>query len=238
MISLVSLVSEANLPAVPNQGQNQVAQIDRVDSDIENIRQKFAECLDIDPSEVQVKKSEKASIADYGDMSKTGDILISCPKVKELGADRVTRDLNGFGFLEDISINGQSGHDLSALVFADSRKVGGNPIAMMMGQGGLGDLAGGDVIITSKDTEFRLVPFMARMGINTANCEDAMENYWNMIGGKAISDNDIMRAQQQLAAGLRPRLGARQMRQLPNRQRQRVPVAVPRFRDQEIDDQF
>lgn len=218
MIKLLSLVREANLPAVSNRPLATTPQVDRVESDLENIRQKFAECLDIDPSEVQIKKSEKASIQDYADMSMSGDILIACPKVKELGAEKVADQLNRFGFLEDIKINGESGHDLSALVFGETRS-----------NGGIGAAAGGDVIVTSKATEFRLVPFMARMGVNTVNCEDAMENYWNAIGGRAISDAEIMRFQQQLQAALRPRLGMRRMGAIPGRQRQ--PVAVPRFRD-------
>ena len=63
MIKLLSLIKEADLPAVPDQNLPDTApQVDRVESDVESIRQKFAECLDIDPSEIQVKKSEKASI--------------------------------------------------------------------------------------------------------------------------------------------------------------------------------
>lgn len=228
MIKLLSLIKEADLPAVPDQNlPTTTPQVDRVESDVEDIRQKFAECLDIDPSEVQVKKSEKASIEDYGDMSMSGDILIKCPAVKEIGEDRVADLLNRFGFLEDIQINGQSGRDLSALVFgANSRPAGGDMMAAMMGVGGIGDMAGGDVIITSKTTEFKLVPFMARMGVNTANCEDAMEEYWSKIGGRCISGAQIMRLQQELAAALRPRLGMRAMgalsgggRALPRRRR-------------------
>ena len=227
MIKLLSLIKEADLPAVPDQNLPDTApQVDRVESDVESIRQKFAECLDIDPSEVQVKKSEKASIEDYGDMSMSGDILIKCPAVKEIGEDQVADLLNRFGFLEDIQINGQSGRDLSALVFgANSRPAGGNTMAAMMGAGGIGDMAGGDVIITSKTTEFKLVPFMARMGVNTANCEDAMEEYWNNIGGRCISGAQIMRYQQELAAALRPRLGMRAMGALPRGGR-----ALPRRR--------
>lgn len=211
------LETEDNLPA-------EVPQVDRVESDVENIRQKFAECLDIDPSEVQVKKSEKASIEDYGNMAMSGDILISCPAVKRIGAEKVADLLNRFGFLEDIQINGESGQDLSALVFGSSRPNGGggNPLGLMFGMNGVGDIAGGDVIITSKITEFRLVPFMARMGVNTANCEDAMEEYWRAIGGRAISDDEIMRYYQELAAALRPRLGMRRMGALPGR-RQALP---------------
>ena len=233
MISLVSLIKEADLPAVPDQNlPAQTPQVDRVESDVENIKNVLAQCLEIDPSEIQVKKSEKSSIEDYGDMSMTGDILISCPAVKRLGAEKVADLLNRLGFLEDIKINGQSGPDLSALVFGDSRKMGGNGdmLSMMFGMAGVGDMAGGDIIITSKTTEMRLVPFLARMGVNTANCEDAMEQYWRAIGGRAISDTEIMRYQQQLAAAMRPRLGARQMRALPGG-RQPQPVAVPRFRD-------
>lgn len=153
-------------------------------------------------------------------MSMSGDILISCPAVKRIGEDKVADLLNGFGFLEDIQINGQSGRDLSALVFgADSRPAGGDMMAVMMGAGNVGDLAGGDVIITSKITEFRLVPFMARMGVNTANCEDAMEEYWSNIGGKCISGAQIMRFQQELAAALRPRLGMQRMGALPGGRR-------------------
>lgn len=227
MIKLLSLIKEADLPAVPDQNLPDTApQVDRVESDVESIRQKFAECLDIDPSEVQVKKSEKASIEDYGDMSMSGDILIKCPAVKEIGEDQVADLLNRFGFLEDIQINGQSGRDLSALVFgANSRPAGGNMMAAMMGAGGIGDMAGGDVIVTSKTTEFRLVPFMARMGVNTANCEDAMEEYWNNIGGRCISGAQIMRHQQELAAALRPRLGMRAMGAVPGGRR-----ALPRRR--------
>lgn len=227
MIKLLSLIKEADLPAVPDQNLPDTApQVDRVESDVESIRQKFAECLDIDPSEVQVKKSEKASIEDYGDMSMSGDILIKCPAVKEIGEDRVADLLNRFGFLEDIQINGQSGRDLSALVFgANSRPAGGDTMAAMMGAGGIGDMAGGDVIITSKTTEFKLVPFMARMGVNTANCEDAMEEYWSNIGGRCISGAQIMRYQQELAAALRPRLGMRAMGALPRGGR-----ALPRRR--------
>lgn len=227
MIKLLSLIKEADLPAVPDQNLPDTApQVDRVESDVESIRQKFAECLDIDPSEVQVKKSEKASIEDYGDMSMSGDILIKCPAVKEIGEDRVADLLNRFGFLEDIQINGQSGRDLSALVFgANSRLAGGDMMAAMMGAGGIGDMAGGDVIITSKTTEFKLVPFMARMGVNTANCEDAMEEYWSNIGGRCISGAQIMRYQQELAAALRPRLGMRAMGALPRGGR-----ALPRRR--------
>jgi len=221
MIKLLSLIKEADLPAVPDQNlPDTTPQVDRVESDVENIRQKFAECLDIDPSEVQVKKSEKASIEDYGDMSMSGDILISCPAVKRIGEDKVADLLNRFGFLEDIQINGQSGRDLSALVFgADSRPAGGDMMAMMMGAGNIGDLAGGDVIITSKETEFRLVPFMARMGVNTANCEDAMEEYWSNIGGRCISGVQVMRYYQELAAALRPRLGMQRMGALPGGRR-------------------
>ena len=98
-------------------------------------------------------------------------------------------------------------------------------MAAMMGAGGIGDMAGGDVIITSKTTEFRLVPFMARMGVNTANCEDAMEEYWNNIGGRCISGAQIMRHQQELAAALRPRLGMRAMGAVPGGRR-----ALPRRR--------
>lgn len=227
MIKLLSLIKEADLPAVPDQNlPTTTPQVDRVESDVENIRQKFAECLDIDPSEVQVKKSEKASIEDYGDMSMSGDILIRCSAVKEIGEDQVADLLNRFGFLEDIQINGQSGRDLSALVFgANSRPARGDMMAAMMGVGGIGDMAGGDVIITSKTTEFRLVPFMARMGVNTANCEDAMEEYWSKIGGRCISGAQIMRYQQELAAALRPRLGMRAMGALPGGGR-----ALPRRR--------
>ena len=80
-------------------------------------------------------------------------------------------------------------------------------------------MAGGDVIVTSKTTEFKLVPFMARMGVNTANCEDAMEEYWNNIGGRCISGAQIMRYQQELAAALRPRLGMRAMGAVPGGRR-------------------
>lgn len=225
MIKLMSLIKEANLPTVPDQNLPATTpQVDRVESDVENIRQRFAECLDIDPSEVQVKKSEKASIEDYADMSMSGDILITCPAVRRIGEERVADLLNRFGFLEDIQINGQSGRDLSALVFgADSRPAGGDMMAMMTGAGGIGDMAGGDVIVTSKNTEFRLVPFMARMGVNTANCEDAMENYWNQIGGRCISGAQIMRYYQELAAALRPRLGMQRMGALPGGGRRALP---------------
>lgn len=233
MISLISLITEADLPAVPDQNlPTTTPQVDRVESDVENIKNVLARCLDIDPSEIQVKKSEKASIKDYADLSMTGDILISCPAVKKIGAEKTADLLNRFGFLEDIKINGQSGSDLSALVFGDSRKMGGNGdmMSMMTGMAGIGDMAGGDIIITSKITEMRLVPFLARMGVNTANCEDAMEQYWRAIGGRAISDTEIERFQQQLAAAMRPRLGMRGMGALP-RGRQAQPIAVPRFRD-------
>lgn len=237
MIRLLDLLKEdTNLPAVPDQDlPAETPQVDRVESDIENIRQKFAECLDIEPSEVQVRKSEKRSVRDYGDMSMSGDILISCPKVKELGAEKVAEYLNRFGFLEDIEINGESGRDLSALVFADSRQNGGGGdlMGLMFGANGIGDMAGGDVIVTSKSTEFRLVPFLAQMGVNTANCEDAMEEYWNAIGGRAISDTEIMRYYQELAASLRPRLGMRSAGQLGGRRAAlpgRQPRMVPRMR--------
>ena len=102
-------------------------------------------------------------------------------------------------------------------------------LSMMLGISGVGDLAGGDVIITSKRTESLLVPFMARMGVNTANCEDAMENYWNSIGGRCISDTEIQRYQASLAAALRPRLGTRSMNMIgPGRQRQSVALPVQR----------
>jgi len=222
MISLVSLIKEADLPAVPDQNlPAQTPQVDRVESDVENIKNVLAQCLEIDPSEIQVRKSEKASIEDYADLSMTGDILISCPAVKKIGAEKTADLLNRLGFLEDIKINGQSGPDLSALVFGDSRKMGGN--RDMFGTPGIGDMAGGDIIITSKTTEMRLVPFLARMGVNTANCEDAMEQYWRAIGGRAISDTEIMRYQQQLAAAMRPRLGMRGIGALP-RGRQALPI--------------
>lgn len=235
MISLISLITEADLPAVPDQNlPTTTPQVDRVESDVENVKNVLAQCLDIDPSEIQVKKSEKASIEDYADLSMTGDILISCPAVKKIGAEKTADLLNRFGFLEDIKINGQSGPDLSALVFGDSRKMGGNGdmMSVMFGMAGIGDMAGGDIIITSKTTEMRLVPFLARMGVNTANCEDAMEQYWRSIGGRAISDTEIERFQQQLAAAMRPRLGMRGMGALP-RGRQTQPIAVPRFRDKQ-----
>lgn len=207
MISLISLIKEANLPAVPGRGAVATTpQVDRVDADLGNIREKLADCLDIDPTSIQVKKSEKASIQDYANMQMTGDILIICPEVRRIGAEEVARLLNGFRFLEDIRINGNSGRDLSAIVFGGTR--GGQ-------MPGLGDSAGGDIIITSKVTEFRLLPFLASQGINTANCEDAMEDYWSHIGGRVISDEDILRNQRALAAALRPRLGMRQMGALP-----------------------
>lgn len=204
MISLISLIKEANLPAIPGRGAvAKTPQVDRVDADLESIREKFAECLDIDPARVQIKKSEKASVQDYANMQMTGDVLIACPDVQRMGAEEVARLLNGFRFLDDIRINGNSGRDLSAIVFGSTRV------------GGIGQAAGGDVIITSKVTEFRLLPFLASQGINTANCEDAMEDYWSHIGGRVISDEDILRNQRALAAAIRPRLGMRQMGALP-----------------------
>lgn len=246
MIKLLSLIKEADLPANPDQNLPATTpQVDRVESDIDNIKNVLAQCLDIDPSEIQVKKSEKSSIEDYGNLTMSGDILISCPAVKRIGAERVADLLNRFGFLEDIQINGESGQDLSALVFGNSRPNGGggDPLGLMFGMNGVGDMAGGDIIITSKTTEFRLVPFMARMGVNTANCEDAMEEYWRAIGGRAISDDEIMRYYQELAAALRPRLGMQRMGQLggrraalPGRQRQMRPIPRRGFNN-DIDDQ-
>ena len=220
MIKLVSLLLENDLPAVHDQRTvTNTPQVDRVDADVENIRQSFAECLAIDPSEVQVKKSEKSSVEDYGKMSMTGDIIISCPKVKEMGATKVAELLNRFQFLGDIRINGCTKNNLSAIVFGSTRRHGGggDMLSMMFGMSGLGDLAGGDVIVTSVETESKLLPYLGTMGINTANCEDAFEEYWSHIGGKVISDEEILRFQQQLAMSLRPRLGTRMSGALPGR---------------------
>lgn len=229
MISLVELLVEDNLP-VPAKDNTpaETPQVDRVESDLDQIRNAFAEALDIDPSEVQVRKSEKKSIEDYADMSMTGDIIISCEKAHQMGGDKVAELLRGFNFLENIEINGQSGRFLSALVFGSSRQHGGggNMLSYMFGMSGLGDLAGGDVIITTKETENRILPFLAQMGINTDNCRDAFEHYWDGIGGKIISDDELQRIQNQLAAALRPRLGMRQMGALGAGRRQ--PVAIPR----------
>lgn len=204
MISLrkVLLEGEENLPVPAPDSQVDAVDIDgSVSSDLDQIKRAFAEALDIDPETVEVTKLEKRSGEDYMDLSLSGDVAISCPEIQRIGAQRVADLLNGAGFLDDIEINGQSGTYLSAIVFESHR------------DNGVGVFAGGDMIITSKQTENIILPFLAQLGIDTSDCNDAFNHYWDGIGGIVIGQDDLSRVQQQLMARIQPLLmGARRGR--------------------------
>lgn len=175
--------------------------------DLDRIKEELADCLYMDPEEIQVgyindKIQDPEALNDpFGNMIAvmqnfspefTGDVWAKFDVSK--GTDRIASILNGMNFLENIEVNDCSGPDLSAIV-SDKQNLPGN------------------LIITSKTTESELIPFMRYVGmLNRGNGDGGFERYWSMIGGKVIGQESIERMQQRMIAAN----GIRQGRSLQN----------------------
>lgn len=166
-------------------------------STFEEIKEAAADALGLNPDDMTIGLvPAKESLEDFLDFRKTGDIWISFKTGVE-DTDSVAKQLNGFNFLDQIVINGETGRDLSAIV-SDGTVLAGN------------------IVITTKSSEAQIRLFMPHIGGEVS--EQAFERYWSGIGGRCIGQQTIERVREQMQQltgprGMRGMIGNRRGRQ-------------------------